>query len=365
MKLTKPELLIDEEKCRANIWAMASRCAEKKVAFRPHFKTHQSLHIGRWFKEAGVYRIAVSSLSMADYFSSEWQDILVAFPANILEIEVINNLASRLQLSLLVENLDAVVFLSEKVRHPVKIFIEIDAGYHRTGVKYDDYPLIDAILAKINSDSPLVFAGFVCHNGNTYGCKGRDEVNHHHLISKNRLTELKRHYLFEYPDLIVSCGDTPSASLAEDFSGIDELRPGNFVCYDVTQVFIGSCDFNQISVVLACPVVAIHQERRELIVYGGAIHLSKDVLNREEHQEIYGLPAEKLPYGWGAPMKNAYVSSLSQEHGKIKLELDDLKKYKVGDVLYIYPVHSCLTISSMRNFLDLKGNRIEVYPGII
>ena len=28
--------------------------------------------------------------------------------------------------------------------------------------------------------------------------------------------------------------------------------------------------------VIACPVVALHPERKEVIIYGGAVHLSKD-----------------------------------------------------------------------------------------
>ncbi|MEY3322747.1 MAG: hypothetical protein RLZZ417_2330 [Bacteroidota bacterium] len=364
MKITKPELLIDEALCKANIRAMYARCIEKKVSFRPHFKTHQSIEIGQWFKEAGVSKIAVSSLSMAEYFSNNWMDILVAFPANILEIDLINDLAERIELSLLVESVETVEFLSDKVLFPINMYLKIDAGYHRTGINYENYELIDTILDRINQTKNLNFTGFLTHSGNTYGCKGKEEVNRIHLINKNRFIQLKKRYITAYPNLILSYGDTPSASIADDFDGIDEMRPGNFVCFDVTQVHIGSCDFNQIAVVLACPVVAIHKERSELIIYGGAIHLSRDEVKWEDKGVIYGLIAEKLSSGWGAPIKNAYLSSLSQEHGKIKMPEDELWKYKVGDVIYIYPVHSCLTISSMRGFMDLKGKKIAVYRGL-
>jgi len=364
MKITKPELLIDELKCKANIWAMNARCIENKVTFRPHFKTHQSIEIGQWFKEAGTSKIAVSSLSMAEYFSNDWMDILVAFPTNILEINLINDLASRIHLSLLVESLETVDFLSKNVLFPINLYLEIDAGYHRTGINFDDYSLIDAILNIITQAEKLNFAGFLTHSGNTYDCVGKDEVNKIHLANKNRFFQLKKHYITKYPDLILTYGDTPSASISDNFDGIDELRPGNFVCYDVTQVHIGSCDFNQISVVLACPVVSIHKERGEIIVYGGAIHLSKDNVKWEDKGVIYGLIAEKLTSGWGLPIKNAYVSSLSQEHGKIKMEESDLLKHKIGDIIYIYPVHSCLAISSMRNFMDLNGRTINVYRGL-
>ena len=136
MNINKPVLLIDEGKCRANIQRMASLCADKKMSFRPHFKTHQSLAVGKWFKEVGVSKIAVSSLSMADYFSKEWNDILVAFPTNVLEDELINHLAQRIHLNLLVESLETISLLADVVKFPLTIYIEIDTGYHRTCVYF-------------------------------------------------------------------------------------------------------------------------------------------------------------------------------------------------------------------------------------
>jgi D-serine deaminase-like pyridoxal phosphate-dependent protein len=117
-------------------------------------------------------------------------------------------------------------------------------------------------------------------------------------------------------------------------------------------------------VVLACPVVSIHKERGEMIIYGGSVHLSKDSLKWQDKGVIYGLLAEKTAEGWGEPLENAYVYSLSQEHGKIKMNESELLKYKVGQIVYIYPVHSCLVISSMRGFTKLNGKILDVYRGL-
>ena len=92
MKIVEPTLLLDIQKCKSNIEKMCRKAKENDLLFRPHFKTHQSLEIGRWFKDHGVKQITVSSLNMAMYFMSEWQDITVAFPTNILEIDKINNI---------------------------------------------------------------------------------------------------------------------------------------------------------------------------------------------------------------------------------------------------------------------------------
>ena len=93
-----------------------------------------------------------------------------------------------------------------------------------------------------------------------------------------KLNNLKQKYLSQFPDLITSYGDTPSCSLADNFEGFDEIRPGNFVYYDVMQYHIGSCSLDEIAVAVACPVVAIHPERNEVVIYGGAVHFSKEFI---------------------------------------------------------------------------------------
>ena len=73
---------------------MAGKAHANRLVFRPHFKTHQSHLIGQWFREEGVTKITASSLSMAAYFAEDgWDDITVAFPVNIREMDTINELA--------------------------------------------------------------------------------------------------------------------------------------------------------------------------------------------------------------------------------------------------------------------------------
>ena len=68
---------------------------KNNLVLRPHFKTHQSIEIGNWFKEKGVTSITVSSIKMAEFFSSEWDDITIAFPLNILEIDKLSLMIRR------------------------------------------------------------------------------------------------------------------------------------------------------------------------------------------------------------------------------------------------------------------------------
>ena len=357
--ITKPTLLIDEKKCKQNITRMFTKAKANNLEFRPHFKTHQSLEIGSWFKNLGIKKITVSSLSMAKYFSSHWNDITVAFPINILEINTINNLAKKIILNLVVENIESVSFLGENLLNKVNVLIKIDIGNNRTGIDPNNFDLIDSILTKIDQSPLINFIGFLGHAGQTYSCRSQDEIKQVHSETLEKTAKLKIKYLIQYPNIIISLGDTPSCTIAENFEEVDEIRPGNFVFYDLMQYIIGSCDISQISVVLACPVVSIHESRSEIVVYGGGVHLSKERIDFQG-KTVYGLLVQKINNGWGDIIPNTYVKSISQEHGIISIPKDDILNYKIGDIVYIIPVHSCMTANLMKNNTSLVENINEI-----
>ena len=143
---TKPTLIIDKDKSINNIRNIKQKADKNKIKLRPHFKKHQSLEIGSWYKNLGINKITVSSVSMAKFFSDEWDDILIAFPINILEIETLNNFSNKCNLSLLVDNFFSIEYLNKKLFKNVNIYIKIDVGYSRAGIQYTDLDYIDSII---------------------------------------------------------------------------------------------------------------------------------------------------------------------------------------------------------------------------
>src|SRR5665648_180036 len=116
MEITKPTLLLNKEIVLRNIQKMVRKAKDHNLIFRPHFKTHQSIEIGEWFKEAGIQCITVSSLTMANYFADfGWDDITIAFSVNIPEIPEMNELASRIKLNVLIENKEGLTALQEQI----------------------------------------------------------------------------------------------------------------------------------------------------------------------------------------------------------------------------------------------------------
>lgn len=362
MQVQIPTLLLDENKCRKNIKNMAGKANNSQVRFRPHFKTHQSAEIGRWFAGSGVTSITVSSVQMAEYFANAgWKDILIAFPVNIREIEKINKLAQEINLHLLVESTEIITFLNGHLKFRCGIYLKIDTGYHRTGLSPDDDLLINKLSMLIKKSDKLSFTGILTHAGHAYNAKNIEEILEIHKQSIQQLIQVREIVLSHFSNCIVSIGDTPTCSLAKDFAGVDEIRPGNFVFYDVMQYYLGTCNFDQIAVALACPVVAKHQSRNEIVIYGGGIHCSKEAIYDTKHMKIYGLVVELKENGWGQPLADTYLSAISQEHGIITTTSDDFGFFKIGETIGIMPVHACLTANLMSHLTTIENKKIEKF----
>ncbi|MCK7478155.1 MAG: alanine racemase [Candidatus Moduliflexus flocculans] len=290
MNFTKPALVLDEGRVRRNIERMAAKADGLGLRFRPHFKTHQSRSIGRIFRERGVEAITVSSVDMAAYFAADgWRDILIAFPLNILELAEIRRLAARVRLGLLVESTDGLAALAAGVGRPVDVWIKVDIGAHRAGLDWNDRAALARVCGEVSRRPKLRLRGLLTHNGRTYAART--------LASLKRATPTPSARCAwpagawrprDSRGSEISVGDTPACSRLDDFSGVDEIRPGNFVLHDVTQIELGSCRERDVAAAVACPVVAVHASRREVVVYGGAIHLSKEDFVSESDGRIYG-----------------------------------------------------------------------------
>ncbi len=359
----RPTLLLDESKARQNIQRMAAKARENGVRLRPHFKTHQSAGVGEWFRDEGVEAITVSSVDMAVGFAAAgWQDITIAFPVNLRQMAAINGLAETINLGLLVESAETARRLDNALTAEVDVWLKIDAGYGRTGIHWQNEAALIETAHAVAGAKNLSLKGLLAHSGNTYGARSVSAVQQIFGEAVGRLRRLQA-VLFELGySVAISVGDTPGCSLAEDFKGLDEIRPGNFVFYDLMQWQIGACQLEDIAIALACPVVAVHPERERIVLYGGAVHLSKEALTAADGSVSYGRLVNLTEASWTPLDEFNQVISISQEHGIIQVDQNLLASVKVGDILGILPVHSCLTADLLRRYLTLDRQWIDCIP---
>lgn len=354
MEIKKPTLIVDKEKAVRNIRRMLQKVSRSNhIRFRPHFKTHQSVPVGEWFRELGVTAIAVSSVDMASYFAKNgWNDITIAILVNPLEINDINRLTKSVNLNLLVDSPEMVMFLDRHLRGRVKVWVKIDTAYHRTGMEYNRSDDILAAAEEIKKSRQLDFQGLLTHSGHAYHARSKGELKQVYDDTVKKMNDVRQYLISKgIPGVEISIGDTPTCSVVDEFYGVDEVRCGNFVFYDVMQMIIGSCKEEDIAAALACPVIGCYPRRSEIVIYGGGVHLSKESIKDAEGRELHGLVAlpRKDFQGWGQTIKNTYAASLSQEHGIIKTTPGFTRQVNIGDILMILPVHSCLTANLMKH----------------
>ena len=361
-RINNPTILLNREICEGNIRKMTGKAEKHHVTLVPHFKTHQSAEVGEWLKEAGVRAITVTSLKMANYFAQHgWKDITIAFPTNVLEVEQLSALAGEIDLKIFVNSLNTAETLTEKLKAPVKFYIEVDTGDGRSGVEASNFSEISKIL-EATEDSSLEFFGFYTHPGHTYNASSLNEVKKISEEVVQKLGVLKGRFQDDFPYLKLALGDTPSCSILEDFDGIDSIHPGNFVYYDLVQNSIGSNKIEEIAICLAVPVVEVHSNRDEVIVHSGWVHQGKDALIKESGDTHYGLIVHLNECGWSTPIAGAEVIKLSQEHGVVSLPKEIIAPVKAGDVLGILPVHACATAVMMGEIWTTEGEKIEMMP---
>ncbi len=334
---------------------MAGKLEQLGITYRPHFKTHQSAEIGNWYRDAGVTKITVSSPGMASYFiQNGWNDVTIGFPATRSQCKDIEELSGMAGISLFINDPVTAQYFAENSSNALNVFIEIDAGFNRSGVAADKPELIEKIYKILDQSPVLNFYGFYVHDGRTYSVKGKKEVGKVINPVITVLNELKA----DYPNAKVCMGDTPSCSLLSSFPGIDELSPGNNVFYDLMQLNIGSCSLDDVAMAVACPVAQVKADEGEAIIYGGAVHFSKDRIEWNG-RVTFGAVMDLNEDSFGNLIKGSYLKGVSQEHGQLKADPGWISGLKPGDTICILPVHSCLSANLFDHYQTVDGNRIE------
>ena len=351
IETAKPRLILDEFRCKRNIKRMAQKAKELNIEFRPHFKTHQSIHIGRWFRELNIKGITVSSVDMASYFASDgWNDITIAFPFFPLQIPALKKLEKQASLRLFINRIEDIELLTDHLLNPFKLIIEIDPGYGRSGIHFQNLTLINELIDACKRSEKCTFHGFYIHDGRTYQSHSVEQIMKSSQVAIDILTHLNK----QFPKASLMMGDTPSASVRNEFGPVTELSPGNFVFYDWMQVQIGSCSIDDVALFCLLPLAQNIQNGQKAIVLGGAVHLSKEYLN-EKSLKTFGQAVEHSDLNI-KKIEGTFISALSQEHGT--LTLSNMPSEESPAIL-ICPIHSCLTANLHDHYYTTTGNIIE------
>ena len=360
-QLRTPAALVDLGVLERNAARMAATAARLGVRLRPHVKTHKTLEAARIQVRGQFGGITVSTLAEAAFFAAGgFSDITYAVPVAPAKLAEAAGLAGRIErLNLLVDSPEAAAAVEACACErgvSLSLFLKVDCGYHRAGVDPERAESA-ALAARLAASPHLDFRGILTHAGQAYGCRTADEIREVAARERGAMTAFARRLRAEgvrVPE--VSIGSTPTLAVAESLDGVTEVRPGNYAFFDATQAAIGSCTLDDAAFSVLVTVIGRHPERRELLLDGGALALSKDPGPvRVDPACGYGVVCA----AGGEPLPGWRVVSLSQEHGVARSARPlAAGSFPIGSLLRIVPNHSCLAAALFESYAVARGDLV-------
>jgi len=221
---------------------------------------------------------------------------------------------------------------------PLRVMLELDPGYHRTGV----LPDAAAAVARAATDLGLDVVGLFTHGGHGYAGieavagAAADEVR---TLAAGRAALREAGIEVE----VLSAGSTPTMLGAAE-SPVDEIRAGTYLVGDRQQVTLGSVPPEGIALWVAATVVSAATPG-QVILDAGAKTLTKDVAPYlEGHGYLPAYPA-------------AIIEKVSDYHGNVRIPAGTPGP-RLGEVVAIVPNHCCPVIDLRDSFLAMRGGEL-------
>ena len=343
--LETPALILDRARLERNLARMRAKVTGARL--RPHVKTSKSLDVVRRAATPGADGITVSTLKEAEqFFAAGYRDILYAVGIAPNKLDHVAALRAKgCDLTVILDSVEAARAVAEKSRVSGIVFpalIEIDSDGHRAGVKPGD-----ACLVEIGRALGKNLRGVMTHAGGSYDCKSIEEIRA--MAERERAAvvrcanELRAAGL---PCDIVSVGSSPTATYAESFADVTEVRAGVYMFFDLFMAGISVCAVDDIALSVLTSVIGHQPEKGWIITDAGWMALSRDRGTAgQKVDQGYGLVCD----AHGQPFGDLIVSGANQEHGIISarggtpVDSARMAQFPIGRLLRILPNHACAT----------------------
>jgi D-serine deaminase-like pyridoxal phosphate-dependent protein len=361
--LRTPAVLIDQQKLERNIERMQAAADARKVRLRPHAKTHKSTDIAQIQIARGAIGICCAKLGEAEVFvDAGIQDIRLPYPLHPANASRVLALLDRTRLSFIVDHMVVARewsrVMSEGGR-TVDVLVKVDVGFHRCGID----PEADGaanFVAEVARLPGLQLRGLLSHAGHAYAAASTAEIAAVAAAEARTLLALRDEVAaMGVPVEEISVGSTPTARYSLEHDGITELRPGNYVYYDRTQVGIGAAGWDDCAMTVLSRVVS-RPARDRLILDAGSKTLTTD-LARGAGSDGYGAVLDALDSV--RPDPSLLIERLSEEHATVRIRGEG-STLQPGDLVRIVPNHSCVVSNLMDEVWLVNGtealDRIDI-----
>lgn len=321
-QLLSPALLFYPDHIRNNIQKMIT-IAGSPDRLRPHIKTYKCKEIIAMQMKAGITRFKCATLSEAQMLGEcNAADVLVAYPLTGPNQRKFLKLSSRYPqttFSVLIDHEQQVNQWKRHLNGPVDVYIDLDVGMHRTGIKIDK---LESLLQAIEGTA-LTLQGFHAYDG--------------HIKDKN-ITQRKEHVKRSFEDIeqFMDGYDGPKTFITGGSISFPihaeyqqrTLSPGTTLLWDqgYSENF---ADLNFDHAALLFTRV-ISKPGRDLLCF--------DLGHKAVASEMKPNPPVVFPQ-----LPEAKITGQSEEH--LVLKTKRASTWNIGDELYGIPWHICPTVA--------------------
>ena len=371
--LPTPALLVDRARLHANLDAMQARAEAQGVALRPHVKTHKSPAIARMQAERGARGITCATVDEAEAFAAAgFDDVRLATPVvGPTKLERLADLAAGgTRVSFTVDSAEGASRAARafaEAGETADLLIEVDTGYGRCGVDWDDAGALAELAAFVRDTMAVRLVGLLSHGGHAYGPGEEGEAPDD---LRRRVMDAERDRVLEAAAGLVaaghldaataelSVGSTPGATVftnaERDGLRITEIRPGTYAFFDVMQVALGAARLQDCA--LVCVGTVLSRKRfddgtERVITDAGKKVLTSD---RRPGLDTYGTVLYSPRTMIAHP--HAVVEALSEEHGWIDTPGGSI--WDVGDPVFVVPNHACVAVATRRQLHLVDGDEV-------
>lgn len=345
MKLTDlrtPAVLIEAGRVSRNIERMQASADARHLRLRPHAKTHKSPEIARAQIGRGAVGICCAKLGEAEVFADAGiEDIRLPYPLNPVNADRVLRLLDATHLSFIVDDLDVARGWSLAMAgagRTVDVLVKVDVGFHRCGIDPESASAAE-MVARVADLPGLQFTGLLSHAGHAYGAASEDEAAAIAASEARVLSALAAAVADRgVPTAEISVGATPTARFSVQQPGITEIRPGNYVYYDRTQVGLGAAAWTDCALTVLARVVSTPDPNR-LILDCGSKTLTNDLARAFGSAPGFGVVFTDLRAE--QPDESLVIERLSEEHANVRVT-GDSHRLRTGDLVRVLPNHSCV-----------------------
>jgi D-serine deaminase-like pyridoxal phosphate-dependent protein len=362
--LRTPCVLVDQHKLDRNIERMQAATDARRVRLRPHAKTHKSTDIAQIQVARGAVGICCAKLGEAEVFAAAGlRDIRLPYPLHPANASRVLALLDRVHLSFIVDHPDVAGEWSRILSDAgceVDVLIKVDVGFHRCGIDPDTASATD-FIRRVAALPGLRLRGLLSHAGHAYGATTDTELAAIAAAEAQTLTGLRDSAARAGVTLDeISVGATPTTRHSLEQDGITEVRPGNYVYYDRTQVALGAAAWEDCALTVLARVVSRPAADR-IILDACSKTLTTDQARGAGDVSGYGVVQQSLEQP--QPETRLAIERLSEEHATVRVHAG-APPLAPGDLVRIVPNHSCVVSNLVDEVWLVNGtdvvDRIDV-----